>query len=48
MLAAVGVFGTQQSWPDLTVAIVMALLALQGAWQIILHAKKDLQRNILF
>lgn len=42
MLAAVGVFGTQQSWPDLIVAIIMALLALQGARQIILQAKKEI------
>ena len=31
MLAAVGVFGTGTAWPDVTVAAVMAALALQGA-----------------
>jgi Co/Zn/Cd efflux system component len=31
LLAALGVFGTGTSWPDLVVAAVMALLAIQGA-----------------
>jgi hypothetical protein len=30
LLAALGVFGTGTGWPDLIVATVMALLALQG------------------
>jgi Co/Zn/Cd efflux system component len=32
LLAAAGVFGTAQGWPDATVAGVMAMLAIQGAW----------------
>ncbi len=35
MLAAVGVFGTGQAWPDLLVAIIMATLALSAARQVI-------------
>jgi len=32
LLAAAGVFGTQQGWPDAVVAAIMATLAFQGAW----------------
>ena len=32
LLAAIGVFGTQTGWPDITVAAIMSGLALQGAW----------------
>lgn len=35
ILAALGVFGTQTGWPDIAVAAIMAILSLQGAWQII-------------
>jgi Co/Zn/Cd efflux system component len=42
MLAALGVFGTGQAWPDLIVAILMAGLALSGAWQILRHARLEL------
>jgi Co/Zn/Cd efflux system component len=31
LLAALGVFGTGTGWPDITVAAIMATLALQGA-----------------
>jgi Co/Zn/Cd efflux system component len=31
LLAAAGVFGTGTGWPDLVVATIMAVLALQGA-----------------
>src|SRR5664280_5889 len=31
LLAALGVFGTQDGWPDIIVAAIMAALALQGA-----------------
>jgi Co/Zn/Cd efflux system component len=34
MIAAVGVFGTGQRWPDTLVALAMAGLALSGAWTI--------------
>ncbi|WP_417809325.1 hypothetical protein [Thioclava sp.] len=33
--AALGVFGTGTGWPDITVAAVMAVLAIQGAATII-------------
>ena len=42
MLAALGVFGTRSSWPDLVVGIIMATLALTGAWQILRHALAEL------
>lgn len=35
MLAAVGVFGTGNAWPDLIVASVMAALALTGGAQVL-------------
>lgn len=34
ILAAVGVFGTGRRWPDTVVALVMAFLALSGAWMV--------------
>jgi len=34
LLAALGVFGTGQRWPDTMVALLMALLALSGAWTV--------------
>ena len=42
MLAALGVFGTRSSWPDLVVGIIMATLALTGAWRILRHALAEL------
>jgi Co/Zn/Cd efflux system component len=44
LLAALGVFGTGTGWPDLLVAIVMASLALQGAFIVIQQARAELQR----
>lgn len=43
ILAAVGVFGTGTAWPDLIVAVIMALLALTAARQIIRQALKELK-----
>ncbi|MBL8629791.1 MAG: cation transporter [Rhodospirillaceae bacterium] len=43
LLAAVGVFGTAQGWPDAVVAGIMAILALQGAWVTIRAAMKELK-----
>jgi Co/Zn/Cd efflux system component len=43
LLAAVGVFGTGAGWPDVTVAVVMAMLALQGAATVIRQAKSELR-----
>lgn len=42
ILAAVGVFGTGKSWPDLIVASIMASLALHSTWVVIKHARTEL------
>jgi Co/Zn/Cd efflux system component len=42
VLAAAGVFGTGSGWPDLVVASIMAVLALQGAWLVFRHAMPEL------
>lgn len=42
MLAAAGVFGTGQGWPDLIVAALMATLALSAGWSVIRQARKEL------
>jgi Co/Zn/Cd efflux system component len=38
LLAAAGVFGTGTGWPDIVVAVIMAILAIQGAWLVVRHA----------
>jgi Co/Zn/Cd efflux system component len=43
LLAAVGVFGTGTGWPDLIVAAIMAMLALQGAWIVVRQARAELR-----
>ncbi len=43
LLAALGVFGTGTGWPDVTVASIMGLLALQGAWRIVMQARDELR-----
>ncbi|MDJ0947592.1 MAG: cation transporter [Alphaproteobacteria bacterium] len=45
LAAALGVFGTATGWPDLFVAAVMGVLALQGAWVVIRHAKAELSAS---
>lgn len=45
IVAALGVFGTGSAWPDLVVAVVMAVLAMSGGWQILRHAREDLRSN---
>ncbi|NCA91581.1 MAG: cation transporter, partial [Gammaproteobacteria bacterium] len=42
MLAAAGVFGTGQGWPDLAVAAVMAGLALSAGWSVMRQAAREL------
>ena len=42
LLAAAGVFGTSQGWPDIVVAIAMAALAVQGAWVVTRSASREL------
>lgn len=43
LAAALGVFGTGTGWPDIIVAAVMAVLALQGATIVIRHAFSELR-----
>jgi Co/Zn/Cd efflux system component len=45
LLAALGVLGTGSGWPDVTVAAVMAALALQGAGVVFRQALRDLQQS---
>jgi len=42
LLAAAGVFGTGSGWPDIAVAVIMACLAIQGAWLVVRHAASEL------
>jgi Co/Zn/Cd efflux system component len=42
LLAALGVFGSGTGWPDIVVAIIMATLALHGAWIVISHSWAEL------
>ncbi len=43
MLAALGVLGTGNAWPDLLVASVMGVLALTGAFTVLAHAREELR-----
>jgi Co/Zn/Cd efflux system component len=43
LLAALGVFGTGTGWPDVSVAMIMATLALQGALIVIRQARLELR-----
>ncbi len=43
MAAALGVFGTGSAWPDLAVAVVMALLALSAAVSVVRQARGELR-----
>jgi Co/Zn/Cd efflux system component len=45
LLAALGVFGTSTGWPDVSVAAVIAVLALHGSWQVIQQARRELQTD---
>lgn len=42
MLAAAGVFGTGQAWPDLLVACFMSLLAMRSGWAVLRAARHEL------
>ena len=46
LLAAVGVFGTGTGWPDIIVAAIMALLALQGSVAVVRHALTELKQPV--
>ena len=43
LVAALGVFGTGTGWPDIIVAAIMALLAMQGAVLVIRRASTELR-----
>jgi Co/Zn/Cd efflux system component len=43
LLAALGVFGTSTGWPDIVVAVIMAVLAIQGAALVIRQASAELR-----
>ena len=43
--AALGVFGTGQAWPDLLVASIMAGLALWGAAEVFVQARRELEHG---
>ena len=45
LAAALGVFGTGTGWPDITVAAVMAVLAIQGATVVIRQALAELRED---
>lgn len=45
MLAALGVFGTGNNWPDLVVATIMAGLALSSGITVIRHASQELMQQ---
>lgn len=45
LAAAFGVFGTGTGWPDITVAAVMAVLAIQGATVVIRQALSELRED---
>jgi Co/Zn/Cd efflux system component len=46
LLAALGVFGTSTGWPDVFVAAIMAILALQGAATVIRQARSEFQSDM--
>jgi Co/Zn/Cd efflux system component len=45
LLAALGVFGSGTGWPDLTVAVIMAALAMQGSMTVARHALAELRNS---
>ena len=47
LLAALGVFRTGLGWPDVSVAIIMGGLALQGAFVVVRHALAELREGHL-
>jgi Co/Zn/Cd efflux system component len=48
LVAAAGVFGSGTGWPDIAVALIMAGLALQGAWVVLRQALSELRSTGLF
>jgi Co/Zn/Cd efflux system component len=46
LLAALGVFGSGMGWPDIIVAAIMAVLALQGAATVVRQSLDELRRPV--
>ncbi|WP_292271207.1 hypothetical protein [Mesorhizobium sp.] len=46
LVAAVGVFGTGSAWPNIIVAAIMAVLAIQGAVAVIRRALTELSADL--
>jgi Co/Zn/Cd efflux system component len=44
LLAALGVFGTGTGWPDIIVAAIMAVLALQGSATVVRKSLAELKQ----
>ena len=47
LLAALGVFGTGTGWPDIAVAVIMASLALHGAWVVLSQSWTEMRASAL-
>jgi len=47
LLAALGVLGTGTGWPDVIVAVIMAILALQGAVLVVRQVVNELRLPII-
>jgi Co/Zn/Cd efflux system component len=47
LLAALGVFGTGTGWPDIAVAVIMARLALHGAWIVLGQSWTEIRASAL-
>lgn len=45
MIAAAGVFGTGSGWPDFTVALIMAALALSAGFSVVRQARQELRTS---
>jgi Co/Zn/Cd efflux system component len=45
LLAALGVFRSGSGWPDVSVAVIMGGLALQGAFAVVRHALAELKEE---
>lgn len=43
LLVALDVFGTGTGWPDVTVASIIGVLAVQGSWQVARRASGELR-----
>lgn len=44
--AALGVFGMGTAWPDIVVAVVLALLGVSGGWQIVGNVRTELRTGL--